>query len=872
MMIPKLISKILCGFCPPHLLEEIEGDLIQKFNRDIKIVGEKKAKRRLIWNTVRFFRPGVLLRNRFSMELNQLHMIKSYFTVMFRNILKRKFYSAINILCLTLGITFALLIGMFVYSELQVNQSLKDIDQLYLIQSKTKTNNDPDFFAASILPKQCIAQYPDLFESYYRFRDRNITVSKEDKHLRIQGMIGDSSFISIFGFTVVAGNGATALKNLNSIVVTEKTANQFFNKTNVVGETLTVSTEQNGRQEYTITAVIKEPDDKNSVTDFMNMDAQIFLSLENSRDFFPQFDQNSWNDFIISYIKLSPKAKAKDAEAAINKMFQRDAPKANSDSRTYLLSPISDYYLLTNHAAVRKLILSLVVIVFFILVLAISNFINISIASSFSRSKEVGVRKVIGGLRKHVITQFLLESMVLSFFSGILGIFMYQLSHRYFSELLGASLPSILYFDKAFWLIVVASVFLIGLLAGIYPALFQSLAKPIDSLKGKFKSVQGSIQFSRVLIGTQFLITIFIFIGAVVLSSQASYFIDKDLGYNKSHVLIVSSVPRLWNETGFQKMESAKKEFLQSSKIQSLTLSWGAPGWGFSPGGGKVNKAGSPVDKGEDFIITCADEDFKIVFDLKLLDGKFLDDAGTRQPNGVMINEAAQKALGIQLGDQLKAEGYGDILFTVKGIIQDFNYESLHQRINPLMLIHTKDFNAYRCFSFRLEAGSPGESVKEVEQLWKRIFPDDDFNYSFADDRLQALYTTELQMKKAATVATILMLVIVVTGVLGLVSLSVSKRTKEIGVRKVLGATISNILALLAKEYVVLMVVSFLVAVPLAYFLANKWLENFAYHIALSWWMFVVPIAILFCIILCIVGSQSFKTANTNPVNALKCE
>lgn len=798
-------------------------------------------------------------------------MIKSYFTVMFRSILKRKFYSAINILCLTLGITFALLIGMFVYSELEVNQSLKDVARLYLIQSKLKTNNDPDFFAASILTKQCIAQYPDLFESYYRFLDRNITISKEDKHQRIQSMMGDSSFINIFGFAVVAGDGATALKNPNSIVVTEKTANQFFNKTNVVGETLTVSTEQNGKQEYTITAVIKEPDDKNSVTDFMNMDAQVFLSLENSKDFFPRFDQNSWNDFIISYIKLSPKATAKDAEVAINKMFQRDAPKTNSESRTYLLSPISDYYLITNHGAVQKLILSLVVIVFFILLLAISNFINISIASSFSRFKEVGVRKVIGGMRKHVVTQFLLESMVLSFFSGVLAIFMYELLHHYFGELLGATLPSVIYFDTIFWLIVAASIFLIGLLAGIYPAVFQSLAKPIDSLKGKFKSVQGTIQFSRVLIGTQFLITIFIFINAVVLSRQTSYFIDKDLGYNKSHVLIVSSVPRLWNEAGFQKMELAKKEFLQSGKVQSVSLSWGAPGWGFSPGGGKVNKAGSPVDQGEDFVITCADEDFKNVFDLKLLDGSFLNENELRQPNGVVINQAAQKALNAQIGDQVKAAG-SDTVFTVKGIVQDFNYESLHQKVGPLMLMHPRDFKAYRYFSFRLEPGSPTESINEVEQLWKQVFPDDAFNYSFADDRLQALYTTELQMKKAATVATILMLVIVVTGVLGLVSLSVSKRTKEIGIRKVLGATISNILGLIAKEYLVLMAVSFLLAVPLTYFLATKWLENFAYHIELSWWMFMLPIAILFCVILCIVGGQSFKTANTNPVNSLKYE
>ena len=234
-----------------------------------------------------------------------------------------------------------------------------------------------------------------------------------------------------------------------------------------------------------------------------------------------------------------------------------------------------------------------------------------------------------------------------------------------------------------------------------------------------------------------------------------------------------------------------------------------------------------------DYVITGADEDFKKVFDLKIVEGNFLNEGNARQPFGVVINQSAQKALHLQIGDQLNAGGYGDTLFTVKGIVQDFNFDSLHEKISPLMIMHIHDFQVYRYFSFRLMPGKPSESIRDVEKLWKATFPDEPLNYSFADEKLKALYTTELQMQKAATLATVLMSVIVTIGVLGLVSLSVSRRNKEIGIRKVLGASVSNILSLMSKEYVVLMIISFVTAVLSSYYFAGKWLQSFAYHIQL---------------------------------------
>lgn len=800
-------------------------------------------------------------------------MIKNYLTIMFRNMIKQKFYTTINVLCLTVGIAFALLIGVFIAGELEVNQSLKEVDRLFLVQNKIEGQTSSiEFFTPPILSKVATEQFPGKFADYYRFWDRNITVSKGDKHFRLQSMIGDPSFLNIFGFPLLHGDGKTPLSQPNCIIITEEAAKQFFNRTDVVNETLSISTEQNGIKEYKITAVIAEPDDKNTVSDLMNMNAQIFLSLENAPDFFTASQPDTWQDGIIAYVRLTPGTEKAEAETMLNQIVQDDAPEVVSKNRTMELIPLSEYYLITNHGAVMKLIVSLAVIVLFILVLAITNFINISIARSFTRLKEVGIRKVIGGVRRQLVTQFLLESVSLAVLSALFSLGLYQILYPLFNRLLNANLPSATDFKPLFWIWIVGGVFLIGLMAGTYPSLFQSATKPMESLKGKSKSVQGTISFSRVLIATQFIITIFIFIGAIVLSKQATYFLKRDLGYNESHVLIVHSVPRWWNEEGYQKMETAKTEFLQSAKIKSVTLSWGAPGSGLEGSENTVFKTGSLPESGIKSYLSGVDENFDEVFELTLLEGDFLfADGATRNPENLVLNESAAKGLRVKTGDKLNIQG-SDVEFTVSGIVRDFNYESMHESVKPIIFMHNRDFDGFRFFSFRLEPGNPAGSVAEVERFWKKVFPDEPFSHSFADEKLRALYATELQLKKASSVATVLMFIIVMTGVLGLVSLNVSRRNKEIGIRKVLGATVPGILMMFSKEYARLMLVSFVLAIPLAWYFTNIWLQNFAYHISLHWWMFALPGFLLLVMTIGIVTLQSYQAAMANPVKSLKYE
>ncbi|MEB2778697.1 ABC transporter permease [Algoriphagus sp. D3-2-R+10] len=869
---PKLFLGFFRWFCHTRMLDYIEGDLMEVYQRRLKESGKRKADWKFIIDVLLLFRPGIIRPIKPIQNLNTSGMFKSYFKIASRVIIRNKMYSAIHVFGLTIGIAFALLITVFIYGELEVNQNLKDIDQLYLLESRYRAGHENfEWFSPAPLAEQAVEQYPTVFDGYYRFFDRNITISKEDKHFRIQSMMGDSSFLSLFGFTTLHGDARTALTTPNSIVITEKIARLYFNKTEVQGETLLVSTEQSGLKEFQITAVIADMQKKNSVSDFMKMDAQVFISFKNTRDFFSQTDIDDWSTDIISYMKLTKNASPQEANSIIDTLLKDHAPQV-AERRSIVLNPLQNFYLKVNNGSVQKLVVSLGAIAFFILLLAIVNFINISIAGSISRLREVGVRKVMGGMKHQVVVQLLCESTVLSLISGIGALLFYQLSHGYFGDILGSPLLSVTEFPLLLWMMVSIGVLLIGVLAGIYPSIYLSLTKPIESLKGKLESIEGTTRFSRSLVVIQFSVTIFIFIMAIVLSQQVSFFLEKDLGYNKSQVLVVDSVPRIFSERGFQKMESAKQEFLRSPSIQSASLSWGAPGFGLSPVDAKIYLIGKSPDEGIRTAISSVDEDYLNVFEIDMIDGKFLSTSEGRIPNTIVINKAAQEDMQLQVGDKVGIQNFGDVEYTIIGIMDDFNFESLHNTVKPVAFMHNRDFNAFRYYSFKLKSGNLLESVQEIEKVWKQVFPDDPFSYAFADDRLEMLYTTELQLKKGSSMATVLMLILVLTGVFGMISLNVSKRKKEIGIRKVLGASVFSILGLISREYILMCVIAVGLGTPLAYWFAALWLENFAFQITLSWWMFALPFGAVFLMTLVIVVSHSLIAAMTNPVDSLKSE
>ncbi|MBA4146377.1 MAG: hypothetical protein C0523_11470, partial [Cytophaga sp.] len=656
-----------------------------------------------------------------------------------------------------------------------------------------------------------------------------------------------------------------------AVVITEKIAKQFFNRADVVGETLSLSSGTDLEKEYVITAVMADPG-RNSVTDLININAQVFIPIQNAGDFLLP-DTNSWQSGeMITYIKLTNTASAGTVESIINKAILDHGTDFQKQNIKLKLVGLSDYYLITQNGAAKKMIYVLAGIAVFILLLAVINFINISIASATVRLKEIGVRKAIGGVRRQLIIQFLSESLIITFFAGILSVFAYELWRSGFNDWLNVSLTSTWTVSFTFWKAYAMMLVVIGCAAGSYPAFFLSSYHAIDSLKGKLKESKSRFGFSKVLVTVQFLVAIMVFICAVVITRQVSFFMEKDLGYNKSAVLTVSSVPRIWSQEGIDRMNSAKKEFLTSSKVEAVSLSWEIPN-GNNNGDSDFYKYGSAEDQSVKVAQLFTDENFMEVYQLHLLEGKFFISKGEEwQPFTVVISQEASRQLRVSVGDKIKLKGVPDVDFTVVGIINDFNLFSLRDTMKPMVLFHTNETQRFRFLSFKLTPGDLSASVDEIQSRWKKIFPDDPFDYQFMDQRIANMYQSEQRLKKAATVATAIMMAIVLIGVLGLVALNVTKRTKEIGIRKVLGASVTHILVLFSREYAAMIVIAFVVALPAAFYFVNQWLSSFAYHVPLQWWMFALPgVGLLFLALFVVIG-QAGKAATMNPVESLRTE
>ncbi|MGC3947580.1 MAG: ABC transporter permease [Chryseolinea sp.] len=354
---------------------------------------------------------------------------------------------------------------------------------------------------------------------------------------------------------------------------------------------------------------------------------------------------------------------------------------------------------------------------------------------------------------------------------------------------------------------------------------------------------------------------------------QFNYFLSKDLGYNRSQVLLISSVPRMWNEEGVNKVLAGKKVLQQSPLVESASLSLGSPAIQFNMGSDNVYSSGHMKEDGINAYVSFTDEDYAEVYGLTMMDGAYFNKAGgSLVSSSAVINESTQRATGVKVGDKIKLTQSGDQEFTVVGIVKDFNFESLHEPVKPVVLFHVRDTQVFRYFSLKLRPGNLTNAVQEIEKTWRQAFPDDAFLAIFADERVEQQYKTELKLRKGAALASALMIVIVMTGVFGLVALTVARRTKEIGIRKVLGGSASHILTLIAKEYVVVLLLACVLAIPLSAWFITQWLDAFSYHITLKGWMFASPVGGVLLLTLLIVVLRAMRAALTNPVRAIRYE
>ncbi len=799
-------------------------------------------------------------------------MIENYFKIAWRSIVKNRFYSAVNIIGLSTGIAFTLLIAAYVWSELQVNSSLENEDRQYILQSKWKDPNEGYPLATlGPLAKALRQNYPDLVANYYRYDGITSNVSKGAKSFREGLQVGDSTLLNMYGFKLLHGNAATALKDPFTVVITSEKAIKYFGKTDVVGQTLAIENFSGSKHDFIITGVL-DKFQRNSVThlvdDFPN---DLYVSDANL-NFFGR-NMNWTNSYIASYIELQKGVIPKDLEKPIAHLVQQNAPpEIAADMSPYMVS-LKDYYLDANNGLVKKMLYALSAIALFILVMAIINFINMSVSRSAARMREIGIRKVLGGLKRQLIMQFLIESVIIVLLATIFAFIIYVSTKDLFSTILNKPVPALTDFPLYFIAFPLLFILIIGFIAGIYPAFVLSSLRSVDSVKGKLSSVKENVLLRKSLIAFQFGTATIAFIGAIIISQQVNLFLGKDLGYNKDYILS-AQVPRDWTPQGVNKMENIRNQLATLPLVSNVALSFEIPD-GNNGGQAGIYKQGSDSTQAIAAQVLQTDEHYLSVYKIPLKAGSFFDGRGL-DSGKVVINETTAHTLGWKdaadaIGMQVRFPG-DPTVFTVKAVTNDFHFGSMQQKVPPIVIFNVQFSPIYRYLSFKIKPGNINASVEAIQKKWSALMPGAPFEYKFMDETLAKLYKSEIQLKKASYTATVLALIIVLLGVLGLISLSIQKRTKEIGIRKVLGSSVASIITLFVKEFLGVILVAGILACPLAYIIMHNWLQAYAYRIDITATPFIISMLMLGIITAVLICLQTIKAALANPVKSLRTE
>ncbi|MEO8403902.1 MAG: ABC transporter permease [Chitinophagaceae bacterium] len=781
----------------------------------------------------------------------------------------------INILCLAIGITFSMLIGVYVLNQKTVNGQLKNVDNQYVLKSKWKIKGmGLDVTTIAPLGPELKEKYPNLVANYFRFNPVTNVVTVGEKNLKENIAICDTNLVSMYGFEVLKGNKEKAFANNNSALITQTLAMKLFGTTEALDKIITVSNTTGDQQVFAVSAVLKDMP-YNSVNNYIDPKGyNVFVPLEGNR-FFPGGNgEDNWNNaYMVGMLELKPGVHPKDLTAAVNSTLNLHLSDDLKGKLQVEMAPLRDYYLNNNNGAVKKMITTLSLVAVFILLMAIINFININIGTSTYRLKEIGLRKVFGGEKKQLIFQHLCESVVLTFISGFISLILYELVRPVFDQFLNTRLTSLWQFGLREIGLLFSLIVVVGIIAGIYPAFILSSSRIIHSVKGKIDTAKGGLVFRKSLLVIQFTLAIVIFISALNVSKQVSYVFNKDLGYNKEQLLVLTAFPKQWDSAGVLRMEAIRGELSQTPGVKDATLSFEVPDR-VPPNQMDLIPEGSPDNQA--FVIPnlVADEHFASTYGIKEKEGTFFQDYDPNSAQGkIVLNETAVKNFGwtSAVGKHVRIRNT-NIDLIVDGVVKDFNYSSFQDKIGPLAFTHVGDSPGYRYITIKLSAANISKTIGDLQDKWKKLSPNAPFEYTFMDQNFSSLYQSEVQLKKATNVATILNLVIVFMGIFGVVAFTLARRTKEIAVRKVLGADVKNIILLFIKDYAVLILLANIIAWPLAYLATDHWLENYAYRVQQNILPYIYVGVFIFASAFVFIALQCFKAAVANPVKNLRSE
>jgi putative ABC transport system permease protein len=886
---PGLFLKFFRWYCDPKIQGYIEGDLMEAYNARLRKYGKRKADVQFIIDVLLLFRPGIVRSKSTYHRFNNSIMFTNYFKTGWRSIWRSKLHSSLNIVGLTFGIVCFLLIGLYVFDESTFDQQHANAERIYRVVEHKHVRGEASIIAAAgyKLAEESRNSIPEVENTTRLQRIGRANLVDPEKPVPFQEdvTVADENFLEIFDFPLISGDRHTALKQPASIMINEDLAMRIFNSTDVMGKNLEFSFLPFPLK---ITGILKNHPPNSS----FKFNSVMSESTSYNSDWFKQLIASDWasNAFSV-YVLLRPNSNADSVSKKMTRLVLSNFKPDEGTKLSYSLQPLKDMHLKSasiidgarnsNVEAIAQgnplyiAIFSFAAV--FVLLIAAINYTNLTTARASGRIKEIGVRKAIGAMRSNLIVQFLFESWLTTAIAFVLAILIVNVALPPFNQFANKQL-SLFPVDYHFWIYAIAAIVIIGFLSGSYSALLLSRFKPVALLKGlKFQST-GDLSVRTGLVIFQFTISIVMIIGTMVLLMQVRYLNNTDLGFNKDLVVVID-VNTGAARTNF---EVIKDQMTKVASVKSVSVTSRVPGEWKSFRTVKVRTEGS-ADELRIAYLFGADKDFIKTFELSLLKGRnFREDYDS---SSIIVNETAAGMLNISEASeqtvQIPAFSSGGAYQTltvpfnprVIGIVKDFHFQSLRDKIRPLILAYNKNpLQVIDYYSVRIAPTDIPKTLEKLKTIMVSSDAEDPFEYHFLDDQLALFYVEDARRQTLLGWAALATIFIACLGLFGLATYSTEQRVKEIGVRKVLGATVTGLVSLLSRDFLKLVLVANCIAFPIAWWATNRWLQEYAYHIEVRWWVFALAGVLATGIALLTISYQAIKAAIANPVKSLRSE
>jgi len=796
-------------------------------------------------------------------------MFGNYLKIAFRNFRRNKGFSIINILGLAVGMAASLLMLMYVISETSFENFHKNRDRIFRTMLEWGTDQSKMVFSGSMagLAPALNAEFPEV-ERAVRIRPNQDAIflnDKRDETSEENIFFSDPELFDIFSFDLVQGDKSTALAEPFSLVLTESQAKKYWGAENPMGQML-----QYGNSPLKVTGVTKD------IPANTHLNCQFLISYS-TLEALGKASQEQWNQWgdDYTYLLLKENASITSVIPRLDALLKKNTGEWFSSRMKFIPLKLSEIHWDTRSnydigPKGNKMYVKLfLVAAFFVLIIACFNFINLSTSRYLNRAREIGVRKVVGARRPQLIRQFLTESFLITVFAVFAGVILFEILLPIFYDFLGTEFIFSRKLQFYFAALVLSMILFVGLFAGGYPALFLSKFKPAEIMKNKLSDASQKLSFRKFIVVLQFALTLTLILGTAIIYKQLNYMKNSQLGFDKNNVLLVNLI--FVNDMAKAKYPVLRDELLKNPNILSATSAYTLPGIR-SQFSMSVTREGAASESAVNLQALPADFGFAETMNLEFLEGRdFSRDFSTDEMGSVILNESAVQALGLDkpIGAHLKMPGRHNAV-TVIGIVRDFHVQSFHKKINPSLIFI--DAGRSITLAIKVQPENLRDTIEFTRQVWAAILPGMDFNYRFLEDLYNSLYRVEEKSGKLLSIFTTLALFVSCLGLFGLTSLLTKNRTKEIGIRKVLGASSTGITFLISKQFIVWIFWASLLALPFSVYAMNRWLQNFTYRTSVNWWLFVLAAVFELAIALLTIGFQTMKAALANPVKSLRYE